>query len=674
MKRPLSLSLSTLLLLGSLVPYSAMAASSVFTDVPDTLPNAPFIMELYNKQILDGVDTSRFAPDAPLTREQFAKMVVIAFGLKADGAEAPFTDVTNDWAKPYVATAYHHKLIQGAGPTEFQPAAPLTRQAAASIVWRWLEQNGAVSASSDKQPDVTDADPWAQDAVRGIVRYGLRTEGTASLPYRSQEVMTRGDAAALIALSMKQAAATQQSNASQAPAAPTAPGTPADKTAETKKPVPPSGNGESREQAIYYELSITAETPTSGRTTFYRLDLETQHPVLFDTENAERILIYDEKGQYVSSQSLADFVFDPPKVGTYYLAVEAKADKKAKLTANNGATQEKAIDYEAWSKVSNAMQLPAKQDVYIAFKVLKGSIYSIQPEPINIAEDIVTQAGIIDINGTLIEQRKGSDPVLLNATESATYYLKLRSNDSSAGIQLKVAEKGISKETAIGIVAGYKEVPISRNGVTWLQLNLPVDRNYELKVEGVDHHDLQLNEPKPETTTMGLHPFNTYQVPVGNIDPTSNNNYTLRLMGTAGNIAKVTFFDGKSISGAMELTWTNGNGRSKGAVIKIKNDRSTFYKVQLEAGKKYEFWSENAITNDTPSNINYDVPPTGTTSNNDSKKEYITDLVLLDANRVELAQSKDSRFTFTPNQSGIYYINFKPGTNSRGYYLNVSSK
>ncbi|WP_239631571.1 S-layer homology domain-containing protein [Paenibacillus sp. H1-7] len=661
MKRPLSLSLSTLLLLGSLVPCS-MAAASVFTDVPDTLPNAPYIMELYNKQILDGVDTNRFAPDAPLTREQFAKMVVIAFSLKANGTEAPFTDVTNDWAKPYVASAYQHKLIQGAGPAEFQPAAPLTRQAAASIVWRWLEQNGAVSASSDKQPDVADADPWAQDAVRGIVHYGLRTEGTASLPYRSQEVMTRGDAAALIALSMKQAAATQQSNASQAPAATTAPGTPADKPAENKKPVPPSGNGESREQAIYYELYTTAETPTSGRTTFYHLDLETQHPVLFDTENAERILIYDEKGQYVSSHSSTSFVFDPTRAGTFYFAVEAKADKKAKLTANNGATREKAIDYEVWSKASSTIQLPEQHYVYFTFKVLKGSTYSIKSEPVNVSTSPAIDTVIFDANGSVIEQNKGSEPILLNALETASYTLRFRSKDAPSLVRLKLAEMGVSRETAIGIEAGYIEVPISHSGVTWLQLSLPWDRNYELKVEGVDSQELEPKE-RIEATTHGIYSFGDYQAT--KLPPESLNKYVLRLVGTPGNIVKVTFLDGKSISGAIELKITNGMGKSTRASTKIVNDRGTFYKVQLEAGKKYEFWSENVLSNDTPNQVNYD--------SGASKKEYITDLALLDANRVELAQSKDSRLTFTPNQSGVYYINFKPGTNSRGYYLNVSS-
>ncbi|MFE5321075.1 S-layer homology domain-containing protein [Paenibacillus sp. NPDC056579] len=664
MKRPLSLSLSTLLLLGSLVPCSAMAASSVFTDVPDTLPSAPYIMELYNKQILDGVDTSRFAPDAPLTREQFAKMVVIAFGLKADGVEAPFTDVTNDWAKPYVATAYHHKLIQGAGPTEFQPAAPLTRQAAASIVWRWLEQNGAVSASADKQPDVTDADPWAQDAVRGIVRYGLRTEGTASLPYRSQEVMTRGDAAALIALSMKQAAATQQPNASQAPAATTAPGTPADKPAEIKKPVPPSGNGESREQAIYYEVYTTTETPTSGKVVFYRLDLETQHTVLFHTENVEKILVYDDKGQYFSTQSLADFVFDPPKVGTYYLAVEAKADKKATLSTNNGATREKALDYEAWSKVNNMFRLPANQDVYFSFKALKGSTYLIQPARLNIEANQILSLYVYDSEGKLVEQNTSNDSILLSVSETTTYVIKLSSDNNQTNLRLKIIERGASAETAIAIVAGYMEVPISRNGVTWLQLYLPPDKNYELKVEGVDYHELEQNSME----RSGNYPDLNSRNKSSQLGPSTNtipSNQLLRLEGTPGNIAKVKFLDGKTIGGAMELTWTNGNGRSKGAAIKFGKERSVFYKISMESGRKYEFWSEDAIINDTPDEVNYD---------NGAKKEYITDLVLLDANRVELAQSKDSRLTFSPNQSGIYYINFKPGTNSRGYYLNVSSQ
>lgn len=132
----------------------------------------------------------------------------------------------------------------------------------------------------------------------------------------------------------------------------------------------------------------------------------------------------------------------------------------------------------------------------------------------------------------------------------------------------------------------------------------------------------------------------------------------------------MTFLDGKSISGALELNLSTGTGKSKGAAIKIENDRSTIYKVQLEAGKKYEFWSEDAAVNDGPSKINYDKLQDG----KESTKEYKSDLIMMDANRVELAQSKESRLTFTPAQSGVYYIDFKPGTNSRGYYVKAALK
>jgi hypothetical protein len=113
-------------------------------------------------------------------------------------------------------------------------------------------------------------------------------------------------------------------------------------------------------------------------------------------------------------------------------------------------------------------------------------------------------------------------------------------------------------------------------------------------------------------------------------------------------------------------------GKSNGAIVKIGDDRSTFYQINLETGKKYEFWSTDAAQGDSPSPHNDDITKQEDYS---IKRDYVTELILLDSNSVKQeAASKDGKLTFTPTQTGVYYINFKPGMNSRGYYLNAAMK
>lgn len=105
------------------------AAAASFEDVKQDAWYAEYINALYAEGLVDGVSETEFAPNGTLTRAQFAKLVVDAYGLELQAdAKTPFTDVKEDvWYTDYIKTLYANKLINGKTPTTFEPNATIDR-------------------------------------------------------------------------------------------------------------------------------------------------------------------------------------------------------------------------------------------------------------------------------------------------------------------------------------------------------------------------------------------------------------------------------------------------------------------------------------------------------------------------------------------------------------------
>ncbi|MGX4587050.1 S-layer homology domain-containing protein [Paenibacillus chitinolyticus] len=172
------------------------AAGLLFADVAPDNRNADAIADLAARGLIEGTASGRFDPAGALTREQFAKLLASAFGLGTSEGPTPFVDLVSAWSTPYISAAYAAGLVDGVTAVKFMPAQPVTRQAAAAMVWRWLEARGVEAPAAAPGPSAGDADAWAQASVRSIMALGLRSDSGAS--YEPKRVMTRGDAAALV--------------------------------------------------------------------------------------------------------------------------------------------------------------------------------------------------------------------------------------------------------------------------------------------------------------------------------------------------------------------------------------------------------------------------------------------------------------------------------------------
>ncbi|MDD4688191.1 MAG: S-layer homology domain-containing protein [Eubacteriales bacterium] len=89
------------------------------------------VSELVDKGIISGVTPTEFNPTGEVTREQLAKMLTIAFGLK-DKKDNPYNDVEKDrWSYSYISSACGFMYIEG---DRFQPTKSVSREEAAAAI------------------------------------------------------------------------------------------------------------------------------------------------------------------------------------------------------------------------------------------------------------------------------------------------------------------------------------------------------------------------------------------------------------------------------------------------------------------------------------------------------------------------------------------------------------
>jgi len=178
-------------------PPSPTPAPGGFADLPATHWAYEYIMALVEKGILNGMSATEFAPDANVTREQFAKMLVEALELYDEAATCDFPDMPIDhWAYNYVASAVKAGLITGYVNGEFGTGRNITRQEMAVMVVRGVPNLPETVPPVDFV-DVEDIGDWALDAVIKMQKAGI-IGGFPDGTFLPQDNATRAQAARII--------------------------------------------------------------------------------------------------------------------------------------------------------------------------------------------------------------------------------------------------------------------------------------------------------------------------------------------------------------------------------------------------------------------------------------------------------------------------------------------
>ncbi|MGE5417638.1 MAG: S-layer homology domain-containing protein [Acidobacteriota bacterium] len=121
---------------------------------PDTEKHwaSTFISALVSKKILSGFPDGKFWPERPVTRAQFAKMLVDVKGYPKGAPQGYWPDLVPDnWATPYIGAAINNNIIKidEFPGNNFYPNRPITRQEAALMVAKAFGADTVIKTTDD---------------------------------------------------------------------------------------------------------------------------------------------------------------------------------------------------------------------------------------------------------------------------------------------------------------------------------------------------------------------------------------------------------------------------------------------------------------------------------------------------------------------------------------------
>lgn len=156
---------------------------------------------LASKLVVNGTSDGAFAPQAPITRAEFAALLVRSLGLNGSDTAA-FRDVNaSDWFASSVGAATKIGLADGFEDGTFRPNDTITREQMASLIHRAIKLTGkTVSTDANKLAAFEDSSTisaWAKDAVAAAVNAGA-VNGATDTTFVPKGQATRAEAAVML--------------------------------------------------------------------------------------------------------------------------------------------------------------------------------------------------------------------------------------------------------------------------------------------------------------------------------------------------------------------------------------------------------------------------------------------------------------------------------------------
>ncbi len=153
--------------------YAVMGYEKTFTDIKDHWAREDIEL-MASRHIAQGMTETTFVPNGDVTRAEFATFLVRALGLTAekDGDNSSFVDVAlESWYAPYIEAAYDAGLVKGMSETTFAPNANITREEMATMIMRAYnsltgeDYTKMITTKQIRFQDESKISSWAHQAV-----------------------------------------------------------------------------------------------------------------------------------------------------------------------------------------------------------------------------------------------------------------------------------------------------------------------------------------------------------------------------------------------------------------------------------------------------------------------------------------------------------------------------
>ncbi len=184
--------------------YAILEMNNSFADMANHWAQADVEL-LANKLVVEGVGDNRFEGDRPITRSEFAALLVRALGLDPVTANGRYNDVASGaWYADDVAAAAAAGLINGYEDGSFRPDRQIKREEQAAMLIRAMTYAGMETRISQaKQNEMlapfkdTGSLGWAKAEVAAAIHAGLMNGMTAET-LEADGIATRAQSAVML--------------------------------------------------------------------------------------------------------------------------------------------------------------------------------------------------------------------------------------------------------------------------------------------------------------------------------------------------------------------------------------------------------------------------------------------------------------------------------------------
>ncbi len=173
-----------------------------FSDVSDSHWAKEYINTLKSQNIINGDESGKFNPENNITRDEFAKMLVVAAGLNNPSQTLNFNDIDkNRWQFKYISIAVENGIVKGINDTEFGSGMFIKRQDMAVMCYNTIKifKNISTDSVAQKFSDYDLISKYAIDSIDGMVSEGI-ISGNENNMFLPNNIATKAEAAKLVAV------------------------------------------------------------------------------------------------------------------------------------------------------------------------------------------------------------------------------------------------------------------------------------------------------------------------------------------------------------------------------------------------------------------------------------------------------------------------------------------
>ncbi len=180
------------------IESSIVEANTLFSDIEGHWAEK-IIYEMVNKGITEGYSDGSYKPNHPITRAEYTTLIVRAFHLNLKNGKI-FKDTETHWAKEAIATAQYFGIVKGYSNSIFQPDALISREQMAAMIMNTIK----VEAQQEEIAfiDRMDISDWAKDAVVKATNAEL-IGGYSDGTFKPKEKASRAEAIAILSKAIK---------------------------------------------------------------------------------------------------------------------------------------------------------------------------------------------------------------------------------------------------------------------------------------------------------------------------------------------------------------------------------------------------------------------------------------------------------------------------------------